>query len=606
MRLYPDIWIAGGYYVDFDDLGQFRIIGPNNHLFCGLIDIPRHRLHIRSVRVEKDESLRIAGWFRVKHLRLYEPAMGDIRTMRQHLKHAPQFLSLRQQDPSALRPEESQLRHTRVNTALTFRRTYGHHLYQTVWLFPPHVRVRSMTAPLKGYELEAQGQHIPFELIADTSDLQKNELLDIFLTHPTDFDWEIFGRLAPLVKRKLNLTQHEIEHLLTWNKTSGDRFGTVFPRDWMEAADLGVHDLTATARLQMYAQALKHVDRTGRGWHEDVIGELAVDWARAGKELVDRHMIDIEPHYLMGLEKLPDDFLLNQQIAKKIRAVAQFVIRQARLRKPIIFQKQPGRGYYSSGNWRDSGWAYKKLSPIVAPFDVNAVFYPKALSVLHEKQHLLGLHAPDLHQILDDWMDVKEQYRFTNPDGRPAFALAIFDKTNRWSSKQAARLMQVNHLDESYYFTYLDGTRQEVESFVDRLLDPEYFYTPSGPLLVAKNNQHGFTSDEYHGEVIWTKQVAYTILGLSRHLKTAIIQEWPLPLKKKMKLAIVKTSENMIRAYNKLGYIPEVHKDEQGVPALPQDPEGVSRVQLWSAVGARRIFRKYHDMKTDLRYKFHA
>lgn len=606
MRLYPDIWIEGGYYVDFDTLGQLRIIGPNNHLFCGLIDIPRHQITLQSVETLLDTSLRIRGWFSLKSLRLYEPAMGDIRTMRKLLKPSPQFLKLRQQQPAELRPELSQLQHTPTGSALTFRRTYNEHIYQTVWLLPKQVAVKQVSSPLKGFELTSSTKRIPFELIADTDDVHNTELGDIFITHPTDFNWRVFGRLAPLVKRELKLTGHEIEHLLSWNKTSGDRFGTVFPRDWMESADLGVHDLTATARMHMYRQSLRHVDRAGVGWHEDVVGELAAQHRLRQLDLVDRHMIDIEPHYIIGLEKLPDEFLMNKEVSQKIQRVAKLIIQTARQRQPINFKKKNSREYFPSGNWRDSTWAFKKLSTIIAPFDVNAVFYPKALEVLHDKQRLLGLHVPDLHRILEDWMEVKEQFRFTNGDGRTAFALAVFDKKTRWSTQQKkSTLMRVNHLDESYYFTYLDGTKEEVESFVDRLLDPEYFYTPSGPLLIAKNNQYGFTSDEYHGEVIWTKQVAYALLGLSKHLKTAIIQEWPLPLKRKIKQAILKTSENMIKVYNKLGYVPEVHTDEGGKPILPQDPEGVSRVQLWSAVGARRIFRKRYDMETDLRYKFH-
>lgn len=606
MHLYPDVWIEGGYYVDFDSLGQLRIIGPNNHLFCGLIDIPRHHITVQSVETLADDSLKIRGWFTPGRLRLYEPAMGDIRTMRKLLKANPQFLNLRQQQPSELRPELSELKHTPVNSALTFRRTYSGHLYQTVWLFPKQVSVKPLPSPLNGYELSSSGKRLPFELIADTDDVHKTELGDLFTTHPTDFNWSAYGRLAPLVKKQLAITEREIEHLVTWGKTSGDRFGTVFPRDWLESADLGVHDLTATARTHLFRESLKHVNRQGHGWHEDVVGELAARYVAHQVEVVDRHMIDIEPHYLMSLEKLPDEVLMDHEVAQKIRRVAQFIVKQARARKPITFKKKSAREYFPSGNWRDSTWAFKKMSPVIAPFDVNAVFYPKALQILHDKQHLLNLRIPDLHAILEDWLAVKQHYQFTNPDGRTAFALVLFDQTSKWSTRAGkSNLMKVNHLDESYYFTYLDGTKEEVESFVDRLLDPAYFYTPSGPLLIAKNNTYGFTSDEYHGEVIWTKQVAYALLGLSKHLKTAIIQEWPLPLKRKIKQAIIKTSQNMIRAYDKLGYIPEVHVDDNGKPALPTDPEGVSRVQLWSAVGARRIFRKYHDMQTDLRYKLH-
>lgn len=606
MKLYPDVWIEGGYYVDFDQLGQFRVVGPNNHLYCGLIDVPRHSVVVKQVTAAEDDSLHVQGTFKTKNLHFYLPLMGDMRSVRKKIGTEPQFLGLRKHYPDQFLPHEFKIQHTKNGTVLTFRRNYNQHLYQTVWIFPQSVQVRPIDSPLKGFDISTSNSSIPFTMVADTDDIQKLQISDTFITHPTDFNWSVFGRLAPLVKRELLLTQKEVEYMLTWKKTSGDRFGTVFPRDWMEAADIGLHDLTAEARMLMYAQAIAHVNSKGEAWHEDVIGELKSNYQAVGKDLFDRKMIDLEPHIILGLEKLPDDFLLDKQTLQHVQRVAKLVIQIARKRKPIIFKKKNPDQYFLSGNWRDSGWAYKQLSPVVAPFDVNAVFYPKAIQVLHNKEHLLNLKVKDLHSIMEDWMGVKEQFRFTNPDGRPAFALALLGTTARWSgNKQKGKLLDVNHLDESYYFTYLDGSAGEVESFVDRLLDPEYFYTSSGPLLVAKNNRYGFTSEEYHGEVIWTKQVAYTILGLSKHLKTAVIQEWPLPLKRKIKQAIIKTCENMIRVYNKLGYIPEVHKDLDGKPELPNDPEGVSRVQLWSAVGARRIFRKYHDMKTDLRYKFH-
>ncbi len=605
MKLYPDVWIEGGYYVDFDQLGQLRIIGPNNHLYCGLVDIPRHAIVLKQVTTREDASLHIQGTFKTKNLRLYLPLMGDMRSVRTKITEDPQFLGLRKQHPDLFLPHVSKVQHTKNGTVLTFRREYAQHLYQTVWILPSSVQVRPIESPLKGIELTSSTSTIPFTLIADTDEIQKLRISDTFITHPTDFNWSVYGRLAPLVKRELKLTQKEVEHMLTWRKTSGDRFGTLFPRDWMESADIGLHDLTAETRMLMYTEALRHVNAKGEAWHEDVVGELRATFQAAGKDVVDRKMIDLEPHLIMGLEKLPDDFLLDPRTLQHIQRVAKLVIQTARKRKPIIFKKKTANQYYLSGNWRDSGWAYKQLSPLVAPFDVNAVFYPKALQVLHTKEHLLNLNTKDLHSILDDWMAVKEAYRFSNPDGRSAFALALLGTTARWGGEKGGKLLDINHLDESYYFTYLDGTAKEVGSFVDRLLDPEYFYTPSGPLLVAKNNHYGFTSEEYHGEVIWTKQVAYTILGLSKHLKTAVIQEWPLPLKRKIKQAIIKTCENMIRVYSRLGYIPEVHLDVGGKPQLPNDPEGVSRVQLWSAVGARRIFRKYHDMKTDLRYKFH-
>ncbi len=59
MQLEDGLWIAGGYYVDFDEHDQFRIIGPNNHLFCGLVDIPRHRITVSGVSTHDPGSVTV-------------------------------------------------------------------------------------------------------------------------------------------------------------------------------------------------------------------------------------------------------------------------------------------------------------------------------------------------------------------------------------------------------------------------------------------------------------------------------------------------------------------------------------------------------------------
>ncbi|MEK7631275.1 MAG: hypothetical protein AAB445_00205, partial [Patescibacteria group bacterium] len=62
-QLEPNLWIEGGYYVDFDQLDQFRILGPNNHLYCGFIDAPRHRLAIDKLETTPEQKLVVTGRF---------------------------------------------------------------------------------------------------------------------------------------------------------------------------------------------------------------------------------------------------------------------------------------------------------------------------------------------------------------------------------------------------------------------------------------------------------------------------------------------------------------------------------------------------------------
>jgi hypothetical protein len=614
-----NLWISGGYYVDFDELDQFRIIGPNNHLYCGLVDIPRHKIAINHVNSKRGGSVALVkGMFLSKSINLYYPAMDDIRTMRElSTRHdggkSPfvSFLEIRRMHFDKLVPLLIQHRKSKEGSNLIFKRPYGDSWYKVTFEFSENIKVEAIKKPYKGYKLISDNAEIPFVIRAATNDVHKKKIVNVCVF--CDFDFKVFGKYKDTVEKVYERTKIEIEHLITWGKTSGDRFGTIFPRDWMESADLGVHDLTQETRDYMYEATLKNVNEKGESWHEDVVGEYKYQHEVAGRDIFDRHMIDIEPHHIFGLSQLSQDFLLKKETRERLREVAKYVVKQARENQLITFkklpkdQRRPGEVYYLSGNWRDSNWAYKKVHPVIAPFDVNAVFYPEALKALKNFQSKLGVEIKDLDKLIAKWDRVKDYYRFRNEDGTTAYALVLYDVSSDKKGKLKYKKMKANHLDESYLLTYCRGTKEEVKSFCRRLLSPKYFYTESGPPIIAVNNEFGYTTQEYHGLVIWTKQAAFTVLGLSKHLKIAITEEWPKDLQKLIRDTLMKTCLNMIRSFDKLNAIPELHYDDNGVPRHYTDQPlvggRISRVQLWSAVGARRIIRKYYELMTEDRYK---
>ena len=167
--------------------------------------------------------------------------------------------------------------------------------------------------------------------------------------------------------------------------------------------------------------------------------------------------------------------------------------------------------------------------------------------------------------------------------------------------------MELNHVDESYLYTYCIGNRKELESFCKRLLNPNYFYTRSGPLITAKKSKYFYTPQEYHGLVIWIKQTAFVVLGLSKHLKLSIIENWPISMQRMIKDTILKITEDTLSAVEQMESIPEVYADINGKPIPYHELTGSknegSEVQLWSAVGIRRIIRKYYELLTDEAYK---
>lgn len=613
MKINKNLWIEGGYYIDFDAFGQFRIIGPNNHLYCGLIDIPRHKISISSIK-SKDSILQINAVLNSDSVNLYYPAMDDMRTARV-LAIQKTFLNIREEIYDRMVPQIVRKSKKDRKTLLKFKRVYGGKYYQTVFEFGDDVVIKKIKRPFAGYKISIfrptsskkrkNIEKIKFTIKASTNDINFHKINKVSVIDMSNFNFSVFGEKEKIIKEIWKRTEFEIKHLLEWKKTSGDRFGTVFPRDWMEAADLGHHDLTSEAKSYMYEQSLKNVNKKGEGWHEDAIGEFKHEYEMSGKNIFDRHMIDIEPHYLIGVEYLSQNFWLKKENRKKMHLVAKYILKQAKEHNHICLKKNN-----VTGNWRDSEGAFRRVSEIIAPFDVNAVFYPRALRVIEKNYKKFGFEKNDLVQIsaiCDKWKNRKDEYKFKNEDGKTAYALALYGAKKDKGAGFQYNKFEVNHLDESYLYTYDWGNKEDIRSFCERLLDPQYFYTESGPLLTARNNKYFFNPKEYHGVVIWIKQTAFVVLGLSKHLKIAIIEGWPVDLQKLIKKTILKITENTLNAVEEMKAIPEVYVDIKGKPISFSELSGSknegSEVQLWSAVGIRRIIRKYYELLTDERYR---
>ncbi len=601
MRINKNLWISGGYYIDFDAYEQFRIIGPNNHLYCGLIDIPRHKITINAIK-DKDNVLYVKGHFNSQKVNLYYPAMDDMRTVREEIG-SETFLQIRENVYDRLVPHFTRKSKKDGKNILKFKRMYGKKYYQTIFEFDNDIEIKKIKKPFAGFELRAKAKKISFTIKASTNDINYNKIKKVSLIDKKDFNFQIFGDKKDLIEKIWSQTEIEIKHLLEWEKTSGDRFGTIFPRDWMEAADIGHHDLISEVKSYMYEESLKNVNSRGEGWHEDVVGEFKYEYEISGKDILDRHMIDIEPHYLMNIEYLSQDFWLKKENRKKMHLVARYILRQAKARGHITFKKNN-----DTGNWRDSGDAFRKVSEVIAPFDVNAVFYPKALQSIKDNYRKLGFKDDEIlgiNKIYRKWKSKRDEYKFKNEDGTMAYALALYGITGK-DGKFEYKKMALNHIDESYFYTYCVGDKEELKSFCERLLNPDYFYTKSGPILVAKKSKYFYSPQEYHGLVIWIKQTAFVVLGLSKHLKLSIIEGWPISTQRIIKDTILKITENTLNAVEQMRSIPEVYTDINGKPVPYYDLTGNknkgSEVQLWSAVGIRRIIRKYYELLTDKIY----
>lgn len=625
MQVDETLWLFDGYYVDIDELGQLRIVGPQNHLYFGSVGLANDQFSVDSASVVLHE-LHLGLTIKPSDDFIADPAIGHIRHIRQFIQVIGEptrsFERIAREHPGVIAPTTITAETTKEHSTIRYTRAYGDHFYGVTCTFEAGVGLHRDDSR-RGFRITRDTtKPLTVKIVTDSDDLPDTYQGTIF-TPASEYVER--HSLTPPLDRLWERTTVEIEHLIRGRKTSGFDYGTVFPRDWMEAADLIAGELTDETYRFMYTESLRHVNEQGAGWHEDIIGEFAyerrqeIDRLSSGFDMfvdpghpsspqfrkvleqldelfVTRMMIDIEPHYILGLRRLEfDQFSEADQI--RLRHVAHFIIRRA-TRDPLItfnklalpFKRHRGDEYYLAGNWRDSLMAYQRVGPVIAPYDVNAVFYPEALKIIATNAKALMVNETTASELAETWSNKADLFRFEDAQGRTAMALALYGDVGTRELSDFSQL-RVSHLDEAYACAYGSPDRLDVIGFAERLASPDYFYTPSGPTVVARGQ--GYDHSQYHGEVIWTKQTAFVIIGLERQLRRAEREGWSASDRQKLAYVIELTARTSVAAFTALSSIPELHFDDAGAATRYSDqphPEGqVNTVQLWSAAGARPV-----------------
>jgi hypothetical protein len=630
MQLQPDLWIEGPFYVDFNAHGELRVVGPGNHIYLGLPGIGKESFSVQDVKIVGGQ-LRLVLGFNENNTVLNDPVIRDVRFVRRltegQLGVSPSFAQLLAHDYSRVGPETAEITDGE-EPELVWLHRFGEDWYGCrVKLLSKSTMGRDdsgMATRIKGSE------PVLLEITTDSNFAPTRQGKAEYYS----IDLGTFRDRADFIRHIFTRTTAEISHLIGSSKTSGYSHGTVFPRDWMESATLGVGDFTPAVIDLMYHRSLAHVDEQGRGWHEDLVGEalhrvsdtqlidplsgeikaerVVIDEISRptpkredhpiGREdhPVDREMTDIEPRYLIGMELLSPEFWKNQGDVERLRRVAGFVLTQARTQNFIVLREEQW-GRRDAGAWRDSKYAYSMLGQPIADFAVNAVFYPAALRAIKKfrlKLKMAPREVKDVDSLIQKWDDIRNLYSYRTRDGHSCFALALGGAQRRGGQLIFTRF-EVTHTDEAYYLLYLEPTREEVMSFVGRLLDPNYFYTPSGPLVIGAQ-QPEYTTRLYHGKVIWTKQTALISAAIMRQIERARKEKWPKEQLQQLEQVVSALFNSALSSFASLGEIPELHIDDVGQPRFFDDQIDVevaaNRVQLWSAVGARRIIRDYYQL----------
>lgn len=587
-------FIKGNYYFDIDLQNQLRIAGPKNHLFLGLAFPQGVEVEVVDYRIIK-RQLRIDLVIHSESIRLPHPLVTDIRTLRSLIEPVhphPLFSELVDQDTEEILPESVEVESTSDTKCLLLKNRYravdgDEEEYGARIMFP-----KNQTWEWDGAHLVVKGEE-PVKMRIETITNITSSHLPLSRVFKRYNDVRV-ENLKPFLGEIFVQSGQYIEHMVRAGKTSSFEYGTIFPRDWIESADLGKGDLTPTTINYMYSRAMQYISEEGEGWHEDLIGQ-----ARARKrdpfELVDRKMIDIEPHYILGMRKMSKRQIFDDQTREKLSRVARYILRHAQARDLITFKPKSETEYYPVGNWRDSTNAFAQHRPPIAPYDVNCVFYPVALDLIRTYKEYFGVDEEefDMKALTRKWHHQKQRYRLYHPDGILGYSLGLHGPKHK--------PLPIAHLDESYDMFYGKPSMEEVMGFATKLLDPEYFYTPVGPLLVAADEEE-FTTKEYHGKVIWPKQAAFAVAGLMKQLDRFSRSQVPEYVMLRVAESVKMTCEACFRGWQELKAVPELYyyDESEDRARLYTDQPGfeaqMSIIQLWSSVGARRIIREYEKL----------
>lgn len=582
-------YLKGDYYFDIDLKNQLRIAGPQNHLLLGLSFPTDVKVEVAGTELH-GEQLAIELKAHISELTLTLPLVTDMRTLRAHTEPVtprPTYPDLVKQGISELLPNV--VLHTSLygRQYIVCKNMYTDDQGREQE-FGAYIGVDSDTdMKLDDLYIRMRGKS-PIRIWVETVGTLKTEPLgiEVFRTSarlPSDI-------FPPELESLYDAAGREVEYLIRTRKTSGFEYGTIFPRDWIESADLGKHDLTGATMDYMYRESMRYISERGEGWHEDIVGAYKAKVPDTTLH-VDRKMIDIEPKYILGMRAMSTEMLTNNEIQTKMRLVASYVIRNAENNEVITFKKvsEDSAEYHFIGNWRDSFLAYPRQKSPLAPYDVNCVLYPIALQIIRDHADYFGVERDHLERLVKKWSSQKEMFRLYHPGGVMGYSLALHGKKNI--------PLAIAHTDEAYDMFYGTPSIEETVSFAKKMISPDFFYTPVGPLLVA-SDEEDFTTRQYHGKVIWPKQAAFSVAGLTKQYLRGVGEGWPAPILEEIKRSVNTTAEACFTGFRELGAAPELYYcDENGHARLYTDQEEyegqMSIIQLWSSIGARRIMRDY-------------
>lgn len=592
MKLSTNLWLEKGFYIDIDHLGQLRIVGPGDHFYFGMINEKEKRRNYEITKIfSKKGNVFIKGYFFGPKAKFSYPVMGDVRTVRTYIYEGVgrirSFYEIRKKFSDVLLPNKISENKKDGEYIINFERHFGEHFYGSELILEDHIKVLQKDSCLV---LSADKTAIHFTLRFYSNIFLKED----FPPKPfslKDINFNKFNDKKDNVKRLLSISETEVKHLLRYRKTSGLDYGTIFPRDWTETAMLGYDDFSKDALHYIIRESLKYVDKKGAGWHEGGVGEFAYNRALSHLPLIDRDMIDIEPRYILTFGMFPEIFTEDNELLQKIQRVASFVLAKAKRYSFIQFAEHPECRSFKAGNWRDSSAAYLHASSCIIPYDTNAVFYPAALKVMQKFSDILKIKGNNVQKVVTKWQDRKDLFKFKNKDDMSGYALALYSFKNEKNFQK----LGVNHTDEAYDLIFGHPEEDDVLSFAERVSDPEYFYTKSGPLIVGRKD--GYKSYQYHGEVIWLKQFGLCSMGLRKQLER---KDFSKETKDLIKEAIKYLFNSLIYTFDYLDLLPELIIDKNGAPFLYNNQKNIeghmNKIQLWSAESARRVVFDYYDV----------
>lgn len=536
-------WITPNFHIGVEATGELWITGPKRKCYFAR-SLTDEDLHIKGVN-QIAHQLQIEATFTKATIFIPDPCLSELETVASAIaiSYSPD---------------------SRIQIAYSSARSPA---LQVLITLPKQAKI-TRSSIKQGFDVTCQNSDLgttitaPLQIDAVGPRFTKNDILFVKQKFPTKYNG--------LYQQSLAMTNYLLSGIPPNDPQA--------IRQWLEGLAILEELLTPKAKLWIFSEALlalsnilnysnREIDKSPAthpyihckqsdesSFHNIeklqqrilLLGKVAdTTFARSG-------ILDLVPRLIIASGFVNHHQLSGEQV-RLLRVLANSFLDSAQSQKIISFANAPRLfrslgPSYPSPTWRDSGDGFANAKGVIAPYEVNAVWYPSALRALGAHPEVFAVDPKKVAALLLRWQKLPDKFQYEDAEKSQCFSLALIGK----NSDQ----LKINTLDEGYGLLFGKIDQDDAFHFAQRLSNPKYFYSSAGPILTSANDER-FTQEQKYGKLIWTKQVAIALKGIQKHLE---LKPHLAPSQaRELRDTINRASTNTLSALTKIGRLTESH-----------------------------------------------